>query len=41
MICDVRKNVQLALLVSDLKHLTAGFPSYPLGQVHIGLCILA
>lgn len=25
----------------DLKHLTAGLPSYPIGHVHIGLCIFA
>lgn len=30
----------LFLLVDDLKHLTEGFPSNPMGHVQIGLCIL-
>lgn len=29
------------LLVWVLWHLIAGFPSYPIGHVQIGLCILA
>jgi len=32
---------RLILLVEDLVHLMAGFPSYPIGQVQMGLCILA
>lgn len=33
--------LMVILLVGDLKHLVAGFPSNPIGHVQIGLCIFA
>lgn len=36
-----RENYKVILLVGDLEHLIAGFPSNPMGHVHMGLCILA
>lgn len=35
------KMLMVILLVGDLKHLVAGFPSNPIGHVQIGLCIFA